>query len=127
MSAKDNLNPDQLRMFMRPGEIMNMVTDSPDRHSGDTMGDHWDVKAQQVAEEPEFQQLKRSIKKHGVKSPVSVYVDFTPWEDSEGSDSWTGSVHPFALNDGHHRVVIADQLERETGKHVYLPVTYEQF
>lgn len=120
MAASDNLNPDQLRMFMRPQEVMDYVTDSldaEDYNDGNfaSIDDVWRGKEQEVEQDPYFQDLKKAIKVEGVHKPIELAHDiYRPSSDHRS----------VFMSDGHHRVVIAKQLEEETGKHYYLPVTH---
>ena len=105
---------------MRPQEVMDYVTeslDSDDYNDGNfaSLDDVWRGKEQEVKQDPYFQDLKNNIKVEGVHKPIEVFHDtYQP----------NYAHRNVFMSDGHHRVVIAKQLEEETGKHYYLPVKH---
>lgn len=119
------ISPDQFRMFMRPHEIKEHVTNSVDAFGGGTkterMNRTWDQKKQDIkegihndADDKSYDDLKESIKNVGVMRPVTLYTDMiTPL----GRES-------VAMGQGHHRVAAAEMAEKETGKDYYIPVVY---
>ena len=120
MAASDHLNSDQLRMFMRPDEITELVEDSVDRRQAEveehhfrpaqTMENLWKNKMSEVEKIPQHRVLAASIEKVGVFRPVTIM----PPTKREG---WT-------MGEGHHRVMAAKKAEEKTGKQQYVPVVY---
>ena len=117
-------NPNQYKMFMRPREIMNAVTDSVDRVGGpvstsfnpgvpeETMDDVWNDKKEAAGYIVES--LRRG---ETIRHPVTlqeVYPDYDPDKTPE--------LH---MGQGHHRVAGALLHEEETGQPVYIPVVHD--
>lgn len=113
-------NPNQLKLFMRPNEIMDTIKDSIDvgmvdnqlRMSKDQskiMNTMWGMKRRELRGK-QYRGLTESIKEHGVMRPVTI-------EDLPGE--------PLRMGQGHHRVVASAKVEKETGRQVYIPVVYD--
>lgn len=122
MAASDHLNHDQLRMFMRPQEIINLVTSSIDQETNwdDETEDQpleglWNQKRAEVNRSVTWKYLKPSITAEGVKRPITIVP---------GSDKYEP---PYMMGEGHHRVMAADEVEKETGKEVYIPVVHSRY
>lgn len=120
MSASNNLNPDQLRLFMQAKELMDVtaghtepgrdeyapLSQSPwlqrnkllTSHEG---GENSTLFARRKGQDS----LYRSIQKHGVKHPVHL-------RRYKGQDQ---------INEGHHRIVAANDINPE----MYIPVAYD--
>jgi len=139
--TKRVLNPNQLRMFMRPGEIKDQATPGDwDPNFHQSKDDLWDMKSRESNYPPvggvgykyltvdqqtgdlEDVTLKTSLKdeirKNGVQTPVHI-------SHSETTPVWSGETGP-VLENGHHRVQAAHEVEKETGKQVYIPVVHSE-
>lgn len=123
MAAKDHLNNDQLRMFLRPSEIMGLVTDSVDRRqavvqehyfrTGQPMEALWEDKTEELVTAPEHQKLLTSVAMYGVKRPVTIIPPTSPSYPTQHSD--------YTMGQGHHRVAAAKELD----DNMYIPVVYD--
>lgn len=92
MAATDHLGP----QFMTIGALKGL---SSGAHPGKMVGDTLQDKRRDILEYPEYNTVRKSMKTRGQTEPLSV----------------TGST----LNDGHHRVAIAEDLGWK-GMHVAL-------
>lgn len=122
MAAKDHLNGDQLRMFMRPQEIINLVTSSIDQETNwddetkdQPLEELWNQKRAEVNKSVTYKDLKPSITYHGVKRPITIVPGVDKHEPS------------YMMGEGHHRVMAADEVEKETGKEIYIPVVHSRY
>lgn len=117
----DHEDPNQLKLFMRPQELMDTVQHSADegivdrdlRNKGtrkDIMTSVWGTKRRELYG-PHYSGLVESIKKHGVIRPVTI-------EDIPNQ--------PLSMGQGHHRVAAANMVEQQTGRQIYIPVTYDE-
>ena len=122
MAASDNLNPNQLRLFMQARELMdtqtrewqwerNMTPRTMREDLGLYIGKLRETQA--GSEHDAFTSKKRgkrsmyqSIKAEGVKSPVLLGYDMK-------TDQST-------IRDGHHRIAAANDVDPE----MYVPVRY---
>ena len=115
----DHEDPNQLKLFMRPQELMDTIRYSSDesvvdkstRAEGDrdkTMSSLWSIKRSELYGR-HYSGLVESIKNHGVLRPVTI-------EDRSGA--------PLTMGQGHHRVAAANMVEQNTGKPVFIPVVY---
>jgi hypothetical protein len=128
-------------MFMRPGEIKEQATPGdwdPSFHQ--SRDDLWDMKSRESNYPPVGgvgykyldrnqetgglddvvleTSLKDEIRKNGVQTPVHIsHHDTEP--------AWSG-VAGAVLENGHHRVQAAHEIEQETGKQVYIPVNHSE-
>lgn len=112
-------NPEQLRMFMRPGEIKGHYYPSDvdeDDHRFATPEKVWKTKEKDNratwTEDGKKTNFNEVIRTQGVHEPVDVITE-TPkyWNDN-------------SLENGHHRVQAAEAAEKKTGRHYYLPVRH---
>lgn len=95
-------------MFMDAVSLQNHLTGSVDEDTEEVPSEFlWDYKL----EEAEESGLYDSIETDGVKHPVTIY------EPSPGKK---------IMGDGHHRVAVAAHLQRESGRHKYIPVIHDE-
>lgn len=117
----DHEDPNQLKLFMRPQELMGTVKHSVDevivdrdvrreKKQDKTMSSMWDIKRSEL-QGPHYSGLVDSIKKHGVLRPVTI-------EDVSGN--------PLTMGQGHHRVAAANMVEQQTGRQIFIPVVYDK-
>lgn len=111
MAAHEHLNKNQLRMFMRPHEIYELVVDSIDRADGETLEDTWVNKESEI-EDGSYNGLVDSVLKEGVKRPITIMLNHGHYKD-------------FTMGQGHHRVKSAEYAEDATGKEYYVPIVYD--
>lgn len=114
-------NPNQLKLFMRPNEIMDTITDSIDVGMVDVqtrmtkkqpkiMKEVWSRKRRELRGK-QYSGLTESIKQHGVIRPITI-------QDIPGE--------PLRVGQGHHRIVASAKVEKETGRQIYIPVVYDK-
>lgn len=121
MAASNHLNKEQLRMFLRPDEVVNLVDSSVDQQEDyltgykQTVDDLWKDKREELDKFVTYSRLVPSIKKHGIQRPITI----VPPDEYDISKE-------FVMGEGHHRVMAAKALEEETGKEVYIPVVYSR-
>lgn len=121
MAAKDHLQGEQLRMFMRPHEIKGMVESSGDLSllynqnmteeevkQQVTMPNLWAFKRKHWGP---WEKLQKSVEKEGVEKPIEV----------KGP---TRSFPTHRMVEGHHRVIAAEMAEEATNKEYYVPITH---
>ena len=123
MAASDHLQGEQLRMFMRPHEVMGLVTESVDRPTkreqsfglsvSRTMEQLWEGKRKDLGDS--HAGLEEDVERHGVEKPITIVPPHEEW-NPEG----------YTMGQGHHRVVAAEMAEKETGAEQYLPVQYDE-
>lgn len=124
MAAKDHLQGEQLRMFMRPHEIKDMIGSSEDmfylhnpeltdeeQKQQETMPNLWAFKRHHWGP---WERLQKDVEKEGVKTPIEVG---TPWRSSPRFNT-------YRMKEGHHRVIAAEMAEEATNKEYYVPITY---
>lgn len=117
MAASEHLNPNQLRLFMQARELMDMPTREWSR-GYTTMRKDDSLYSQKLEEatsgyehdtyseaEKGQNNLYDSIKKEGVKSPVTLRY-------SSGVTN---------IDDGHHRIAAANAID----ENMYIPVRYK--
>lgn len=122
MAASDHLQGEQLRMFMRPREVMDLVTDSVDRPTArersyglpvrKSMEDVWEWKREETRVKGK---LSDDVKIHGVRRPITVVPPHEEWNP-------TG----YTMGQGHHRVTAAEMAEDASGGEYYIPVQYDE-
>lgn len=122
MAASDHLQSEQLRMFMRPREVIDLVTESVDRPYAReqawglplsrTVKDVWDWKR---AETRVDARLSDHVKIHGVQKPITIVPPHEEWNP-------TG----YTMGQGHHRVAAAEMAEDASGNEYYIPVQYDE-
>lgn len=101
MAASDHVNPNQLRLFMTPREIMSEYEPaSGDYMVGEDTRDVWKRKER----EARISGMTRSIREKGVQVPVSLHPD---WNEIMG---------------GHHRIAAAYSVDPDS----VIPVTYDE-
>lgn len=110
MAAHHHLNPNQMRMFMRPDEIKGSIFSSID---GMPVGSHADW------EEKDSDFLRHSVAGSGVKTPVVLYPAHSEYVSP---DHYGGGMN---MGNGHHRVQNAHRLQQETGQEIYVPVIHD--
>ena len=114
----------QLRMFMRPGEILDTIQGSADAGAGRSNVEHM-VRGSKLDTAQGRQSgnttLYESIRQGGVRKPIILYPGSEhggyAGEDSRSAHFWLGN--------GHHRVASAEEAERATGKQQYIPVVHD--
>ena len=121
MAASDHLQGEQLRMFMRPREVMDLVTESVDRPTArersyglpvrKSMEDVWEWKKEEALERG----LASNVGIHGVQRPITIVPPHKEWNP-------TG----YTMGQGHHRVAAAKVVEDESGSEYYIPVQYDE-
>lgn len=129
MSAADNLQAhqyQQLQMFMTPKEFHAQV--QPNDFHPDEGGDRDEVAgwSRKLAESnrPNYfgkntSTLTESIRREGMREPVSVWFMDRAFNRSRGDDR-------ALLRNGHHRVAV--QTERaNNGEEVYIPVRHSDY
>lgn len=134
MSAKDNMQPKQLKMFMTPDELHAEVQpgDFGPHMGGSERELTWDdpnvgwgrkLRRAKGVYDPDREYeptpgLYESIEKHGIQEPVLVghIMEMT----SEGKRDVS------TLYNGHHRVATATDLARQ-GREVYIPVKHSAY
>lgn len=124
-------------MFLPASEIKNYVTSSVDLDNEvNNMEDLWEGKTEEA--QAEYHRywhgsgLYDSIKENGYdwSKPVEI------WHENVGPDANIGSKdNPFmvhtgehrrTMGEGHHRVAAGAQLEKETGKTVWIPILHKE-
>ena len=124
MSAADAIHPDQLRLFMRPHEIIaatagSVETGEHEIGAGNRTKAHLEEKLQR-ARRPgtsgESASLLESVTEHGVQKPIIL---------SNQGPNYTRSEH-FWIGNGHHRLAAAQEAEATTGRQQYVPVIYDE-
>lgn len=116
MSAR-HINPNQLRMFMRPSEVKAAFVPGDynpqyDRHNVSNM---WNEKRNE-----NDGWMEDDISVNGVKRPITVMVG--PEAGKRHSDAYPDATA--VLANGHHRVQAAEDVEREHGKQVWIPIEH---
>lgn len=116
--TKRVLNPNQLKMFMRPDEIKG-ATFPGDKFEGQSTREMWEGK-----EETNTQYgMAERVVREGVHEPVTIV---------HGPDGPLHATSPYeaeaqdkpVLADGHHRVQAAAYAERNGVKESYVPVEH---
>jgi hypothetical protein len=133
MSASEHISPYQYKLFMTAGELMNVKAgDSPGMQS---LTEASDLRKRKLSEskrgtaEESFihskegeETLYESIKKEGVRNPVTLTVN-KEW--GQVGDPSIGRWAPVNWNEtllnGHHRVVSANDINPNT----FIPVRYQ--
>lgn len=117
------INPHQLQLFMGGQEWQSKVDDSVDRGMHETMSDVWARKTAEsksepgeLMDEPVHASLSREGYDHDPYDPPRLYHGQLYGQmDKPG----------FIQGEGHHRVAAAADIERTTGRNVWIPTTYE--
>ena len=123
MASSDHLQPYQMKMFMQAKDFMGVLAGHTEGGEYKLMSESPNVYSSKLQESKvgssasTFFKKKRgkdslydSIKKEGVKSPVSlkVYRTDSGWEEQ--------------INEGHHRIVSAHDIDPE----MLIPVEYKE-
>ena len=124
MAASDHLQGEQLRMFMRPSEIQDLVEDSVDvgyyqqfNPKIKNVDDVWKQKEQEMVNDYHVH-LERDVEKKGVEKPIVIIPP--------SSSNYNTNYKTYTMGQGHHRVVAAKKAEQKTGQEQYLPVVYHK-
>jgi hypothetical protein len=129
MAAQDNLNGEQLKMFMTPAEIKDYVTTSGDRktllnyrtpHAAPTrvesMGQLWKRK------------LKESKKSRDKGHGSGVYDALKEGKNILTPPGDTVEIHHHNdarfITDKHHRIAAQAELDRKSGNETFVPVSH---
>lgn len=92
MAAKHHLNPKQLKLFMTARELMDMPA-GDDLEEWRPMSQNKDLFYEKLGESMDSD-LSESIKKEGVKEPVTL-------------EFFSRKHHDTVISDGHHRIASA--------------------
>lgn len=121
------LNPQQLQMFMRPGEILAKTEgrsvdygDYPGRTEAMLRGDVLTAAKRHHDDGPS---VYESVKSGGVEKPV-ILSPGNKLSDVMGG-RFTSRHEPLWMGNGHHRVASALAAEQETGQAKYIPVIHD--
>lgn len=127
MAAIDNIQHEQLKMFMTPQELKDRLTfsfDLNDKFSYDndtsrreTMPQMWQRKLDESQEDPEDGT-------HGAGLWESIYTQgYSGTPVHMAHESGTSSAR---IMDAHHRVAAAADVAETTGKEIYMPVIHHE-
>ena len=113
--GKHVINPEQLRLIMRPDEIMGTAVRSRDsQRGGITQSQKW-AQAREEAAKPRGEGhgsgVFDSVMKEGLTSHVNLRLPEEPGGDVE-------------MGEGAHRVVSAKMKEEATGREQWVPVQH---
>jgi hypothetical protein len=109
MSAKENINPKQLRLFYTATQLQKALTTSDDLLGNETMSEMWNRKLSESKMPPHTGHgagVYRSIRTKG-------------WQP-EGPFTVIHSGSDMRLYEGHHRVAVLAEMERKTGRSPFL-------
>jgi hypothetical protein len=120
MAASDHIHPVQLKLFMGAGEWKKSMTDSVDRPFAKDrkMSNLWSEKLTE-AKEPAgryghgaglHDDLSTGGYKHDKWDPPTIMVNRS---------------NEMAQGEGHHRIAAAADIERTTGRNMWIPTNYE--
>ena len=125
MAASDHLHPYQMKLFMQAKDFMNvyaghtevgkegyrLLSESPNLYSQKLQeSKSGSAPSTMFPKKRGKDSLYESIKKEGVTSPVSLTV-----HNQDNGPMWE------QINDGHHRVVAAHDIDPE----MYIPIRYD--
>jgi hypothetical protein len=116
--------PLQLPMFMTGKELKGLATESGDILPGQTIDDMWKSKLE-TAKKPLSSGIPGSgsydsIKNEGWNPPKKSVIQ-TQHVLGGPSDS---NMADFGVEDGHHRIAAAADIEEQTGRQIYFPVEH---
>lgn len=118
MAAHEAVHPVQFKLFMSGQEWQRSVTDSVDRvHTkGETMKAVWKEK------------LHESKKPHGLEHGSGIH-DALRYEGYQHNTDdpptiYLSSAGEHIQGEGHHRIAAAADIERTTGRNVWIPTNY---
>lgn len=130
MAAKNNINPDQLSMFMTPEEIKGYMTTSGDLHQivtpeghlrNETMEELWDRKLE-ASKAP-----KDSGHGAGVYDALSEGIDILDQYIQFGGPALEilhNSKGDRYLGDMHHRIAAQADIDKQQGTQTFLPISH---
>lgn len=116
MSARESINPNQLRLFYTAKELQEALTTSGDLQGLEDMDNLWERKLEQAKQPPVMGHgagLYRSIRTKGWQQPKKPFTML----HSKGGHS--------RLKEGHHRVAVLADMENRTGRSPFLYVNHE--
>ena len=122
MAAHHNVNPAQMKLFMGGQEMQeasNSSTDTDAVKGEKGWSKMWEKKlseSKQPAGTGHGSGLHASLLEHGYQRDQHKPFDPAPTLFVQGNGVQQG--------EGHHRVAAAADIERTTGKHVWLPTNY---
>ena len=121
MPAHEKVHPVQFKLFMSGREWMNSVSDSVDLDHGEheTMEELWDLKTDESkmhAGSGHGAGIFSSMSKHGYDADKAF---------GDAPTILVSSRNQMVQGEGHHRIAAAAEIERETGKQVWIPTNYE--
>lgn len=134
------INPDQLKLFMGGQEWQDTATESIDRRGTETMSDVWKAKDSEARRTPQQTDMLEVRAPNNIHNVVGQIEYTTPhgsgMYDKIKTDGYQHNEHDppamrpmgggqFQQLEGHHRVASAAAVERDTGRNVWLPTTYE--
>lgn len=106
----------QLPMFMDAGSLQSHLTGAVDEdYSRPPTQDLWNEKLAESKSAGPDGSLYNKIRRKGVQHPVTVLV---PKYDHFDGQKWV-------MGDGHHRVAAAAEIQRKTGKTMYVPIIHD--
>jgi hypothetical protein len=120
MAAHESIHPLQFKLFMSGEEWKQSVTDSVDRPfvRDRKMSTMWSEK------------LSESKEPHGPTHGSGIHADLRYEGYVHNADDpptiLVGSKNKLAQGEGHHRVAAAADIERTTGKPIWIPTNYEK-
>lgn len=121
MSARDNLNPDQLKLFMTGTEWQASVHDSYDRMGSESMDDLWEDKLNEtqmpVGSDVRSAGLYDKMRVHGYRQNPREFRNPTINFHTSGTR---------IQEEGHHRIAAAAELERQGIRTSFIPTNYRR-
>jgi len=116
------LNPNQLRMFMRPDEIRSETWPADYDPRLDGPGEEGQINMwREKSSENWISDMDLEVEKEGVKTPVTIMHNNPGWAGDPVGARASGK--PLLAN-GHHRVQAARVAELNKGKAYYVPVVH---
>jgi len=119
--------PLQLPMFMTGKELKDQITESGDILSGQTLGDMWAGKSE-TSKKPLSSGIpgsgsRESIEREGWNPPEGGVIQANHVLGGPGE----ANLADFGVEDGHHRIAAAADIEKETGKQTFFPVEHNVY
>jgi hypothetical protein len=124
------LNQNQLQLFMTGSELKSTINRSSDLRPGENMSSMWGRKLERAKEPGPY--------KHGSGVYDTLMSEGYDASKPRLSGMGDGVVGPIRLqqsgfgdnrqtrvSDAHHRIAAADDIERQTGQPVWMPVEYD--
>lgn len=121
MAAHENIHPLQFKLFMGAQEWQESVTDSVDRPftKDKTMKSVWASKLK------EAKASKPSIE-HGAGIHQSMTERGYQHNENDPPTIQVSRSNEQVQEEGHHRIVAGADIERTTGKHIWIPTRYTE-